>query len=364
MSKDSARPGEIRDLAKKTWEVPELPERYLLDLRSECNLACPMCLLHGSDDDEAKEGAIGKMEFDQATQILDEIKEVKPLIQPSMWGEPLLAKNLRDHLQNMKDRGISVCMNTNGLTLREPLARFFVEVGLDSIFFSLDSTTPETLKKVRGVNKLQKIEDNLRLMLRVREEMGATMPRIGATFTVQDENEHELEEFIDKWVQEVDVVRVGTVFEDGGLTGISTPQERVPCGALYHTMPIHFDGNVSICCFDSFATEIVGNVFTDGGVKGVWHGDKLNKIRHYHETNQYDKVPFCKDCNAWAGYVYEEEVTKRAGVAVLERRSHQFVYYNRLDRMDSWHENLRGHEPPDFEALEQIDLDEFVAEEA
>ena len=361
MVSKTSKPGEIRDLAKKTWDVPDIPERYLLDLRSECNLRCPMCLLHGSNDEEKKVGAIGSMNSEDATRILDEIKDVKPLIQPSMWGEPTLARNLKDHLKNMKDRDISVCLNTNGLTLREPLAQFLCEVKVDSVFFSLDSTTPETLKKVRGIDKLEKIETNLRMFLKVRDDMGVKLPRIGATFTLQEENQEELETFVDQWIQEVDVVRVGTVFEDGNLTGIATPKERVPCGALYHTMPIHYSGDVSICCFDSFATEIVGNVFNDGGVKAVWHGEKLNEIRHYHETNQYDKVPFCKDCNAWAGYVYEEEVTSRAGVPVLERRSSQFVYYNRLDRMESWHENLRGHEPPDFEALEQINLEEFAA---
>jgi len=347
---------QIKDLSKAAWEIPDLPERYLLDLRTECNLRCPMCLLHGSDDEARKESAVGKMEVDSARKILDEIMTVKPLIQPSMWGEPLLAKDLRQHLTNMKERGISVSMNTNGLTLREDMARFFVEVQLDSLFFSLDSTTPETLKKVRGVDKLEKIQENLKMMLRVRDEMGGVFPRIGATFTIQEDNEHELEEFVDQWVQIADVVRVGTVFEEGSLSGITMPEKRVPCGALYHTMPVHYNGDVSICCFDSFAEQIVGNVFEDGGVKAVWHGDKLNEIRRFHETGQFDKVPFCKDCNAWAGYVYEEEITERAGVPVLERRSHQFIYYNRIDRLESWHENLRGHVPPDRENLHLEDI--------
>jgi radical SAM protein with 4Fe4S-binding SPASM domain len=343
-------PKKVKDLSKTSWTVPDLPERYLLDLRTECNLACPMCLLHGNADPDGKEQAIGVMPVDKAARILDEIKSVKPLIQPSMWGEPLLAKNLREHLKAMKDRGISVSINTNGLVLREDLARFMVGIEVDSLFFSVDSTTPETLRKVRGIDKLNKIERAIDLMLRVRAEKGSIFPRIGATFTIQDENAHELDDFIDRWIQKVDVVRVGLVFEDGGLSGLETPTKRVPCGTLYHTMPIHYNGDVSICCFDSHAKQVVGNVFEDGGVEAVWHGEKFNRIRHYHETGQFDKVPFCKDCNAWAGYVYEEEVTTRAGVDVLERRSHQFAYYNRLDRMGSWHDNMRGHEKPDLES--------------
>ena len=142
----------------KKLSVPDVPER-LLDLRTECNLRCPMCLLHGDideKDDDKKEAAIGKMELHESAKILDEVMHAKPLIQPSMWGEPLLAKNLKDHITAMKSRDIAVCFNTNGLTLRPPLAEFFVENKLDSIFFSLDSTKPETLKKVRGIDKLAK----------------------------------------------------------------------------------------------------------------------------------------------------------------------------------------------------------------
>ncbi len=324
--------------------VPELPERLLLDLRGACNLKCPMCLLHGSDDRAAVEAKIGTMTVDQARRIMDEVMHARPLVQPSMWGEPLLARELRRHIANMKERGIAVAMNTNGLTLTEETARFFVEAKLDSVFFSLDSTTPETLKKVRGVDKLAKIERNVMMMLRIRGD--AVYPRIGVSFTVQEENEHEVEAFVERWTRIVDVVRVGVVFEDGRLTGIKLPEERVPCHALYQTMPIHSNGDASICCFDSFGTQVMGNVFADG-VKAVWHGEKFNQVRHYHETGQWDKVPFCKDCNAWAGYQYEEEV--RDGLLI--RRSPQFIYYNRLDRLRNWQENLRGHAPPEAARL-------------
>ena len=109
-------------------------------------------------------------------------------------------------------------------------------------------------------------------------------------------------------------------------------------------MPIHFNGDVSICCFDSFGEQVMGNVFKDGGVKAVWKGKKLQEVRHYHETGQWDEVPFCKDCNAWSGYIYEDEVKD----GILIRRSPQFIYYNRMDRLESWHKDIRGHEHPDL----------------
>jgi radical SAM protein with 4Fe4S-binding SPASM domain len=279
--------------------VPDLPERYLFDLRTECNLACPMCLLHGAPDTPEKDAAIGKMSLDDARRILDEIMAAKPLVQPSMWGEPLLAKNFKEHVRAMKERGITVAFNTNGLTLREHSAQFLIDEKVDAVFFSLDATTPETLKKVRGIDKLDKIANALQLLIRLRDQAGAVLPRVGATFTVQSENAHEREEFVDRWIKVADLVRVGFVFENGRLTEIEEPTERQPCAMLYQTMPIHYNGDVSICCWDSHRKAIMGNVLTDGGVKAVWQGEKFQEVRRHHEAGEFDKVPFCRDCNAW-----------------------------------------------------------------
>ncbi len=343
----------IRDLTPKNWVVPDLPERYLFDLRTECNLACPMCLLHGAPDSPEKEAAIGQMGIERSRKLLDEIMVAKPLIQPTMWGEPLLAKDLKEQLRAMKERGIAVAMNTNGLTLREETCRFFVDVKLDSIFFSLDSTTPATLKKVRGIDKLEKIKRNVMMMLRVRKEMNSIYPRIGTTFAIQEANRHEMDEFVKQWVGIVDCVRTQLVFDGTSLPDAKPPEKRVPCAMIYHTMPIHYNGDVSICCYDSHRRAIMGNVFNDGGVRAVWHGEKFSELRHLHETGRYDKVPFCKDCNAWAGHVYTEEMDEVAGVKVVIRRSSQFTYYNRIDRLESWHEHMRGHTELDKVAIKE-----------
>ena len=106
--------------------VPDLPPRVLLDLATKCNLRCPMCPVWGSDDNNAIESVKGVMDLEASRKVLDELIAAKPLIQPNMYGEPLLAPNLRERIADMKSRGMSIAMNTNGLTLREDLARFFV----------------------------------------------------------------------------------------------------------------------------------------------------------------------------------------------------------------------------------------------
>ncbi len=319
--------------------VPNIPSRYLLDLATKCNLRCPMCPVWGSADSALQETVKGVMPLQASKKILDEIMAAKPLIQPNMYGEPLLAPNLRKRISDMKERGISVAMNTNGLTLDNDLAQFFVDVELDSIFFSIDATTPQTLKKIRGIRKLQRIEEAVLTMLNLRGDK--EYPRIGVSFTEQDENRHEREEFINRWVHAVDCVRIGLVFENGRFKDMPDPGPRKPCPSIYHTMPIHNDGTVTICCLDGFKQTNMGNVFTDGGVEAVWNGERFQEARYYHETGQWDKVPFCKNCNGWAQYDFTDEV--RDGLLI--RTSPQFVYYNKLSRLSNWQGALLGGHP-------------------
>ncbi len=318
--------------------VPDMPQRVLLDLATRCNLRCPMCTVWGSGDNDAIDAVKGSMDLDAARRLLDEITGTAVLIQPNMWGEPLLAPKIRERISDIKARGLTVAMNTNGLTLTEELARFFVEVKLDSIFFSIDAVTKETLKKIRGITKLEKIEAAVHRMLAARGE--AEHPRIGVSFTLQDANAHERDRFVERWSQIVDCVRIGLVFENGAFRGMTPPAERKPCPTLYMTLPVHNDGTVTICCLDGFKETDVGNVFKDG-VRAVWHGEAFRRVRYYHETGQWDKVPFCKSCNGWAQYEFEEEV--RDGLLI--RRSPEFTYYNRIARLKNWKGALLGGHP-------------------
>ncbi|WP_109117499.1 radical SAM protein [Azospirillum sp. TSO22-1] len=317
--------------------VPDLPPRILMDLRTDCNLKCPMCIVHGDPENPAVKGILRRsMSVEQSRRILDEVMAAKPLIQPSLWSEPTLAHDFQEHVRAMKERGATVAMNTNGLLLTEATARFLVEAGVDSVSVSVDSMTPETLMKVRGINKLDKIHRGIENLLAARGD--AATPRIGVSFTLQDANRHELDAFVAHWTRKVDVVRVGELFiGPDGFPNVRTAGPRQPCHALYSTMAIHVDGNVSLCCLDGFGDTNVGNVFKDG-VRGVWHGPKLTEVRRLHEQGRYDEVPFCTNCDRWASNAYEEEI--RDGLLI--RRSAEYTYYNRIDRLTNWTGSLQN----------------------
>ncbi|MEM7406144.1 MAG: radical SAM protein [Pseudomonadota bacterium] len=349
----------MKDWTKADWvdpehpwtdprDVPEQPERLLLDYATRCNLRCPMCIVWGSEEDRLIDDVKGIMDLDGSRRVLDEVMNAQPMIQPNLWGEPLLIPELATVIADLKSRDIPVAMNTNGLTLRDKISLMFIEHKVDSVMFSIDSVTPETLKAVRGVNRLEKIERNVFRLMELRGDN--IHPRIGVSFTLQEENRHEYDAFVERWVGIVDVVRMGLVFDDneGNFPELTTGLTRKPCPALYTTMPVHNDGTVRLCCLDGFRKTDMGNVFEDG-VNGVWEGEEFAKARYYHETEQWDKIPFCESCNGWAEYEYEEEI--RDGLLI--RKSPQYVYYNKIARLTNWQGRiLGGHKAPPEELVE------------
>jgi radical SAM protein with 4Fe4S-binding SPASM domain len=316
--------------------VPDLPKRVLLDLVTDCNLKCPMCVVHGDPEDPRYKDYLKKsMPLERAKKILDELTDARPLVMPGMWSEPLMNPQFREHVAQIKAKGFPLAMNTNGLKMNRSMAEFIVEIGFDSVFFSVDAATSETLEKVRGIKRLDLLHKAVELLQEVRGSRAK--PRIGVSMTLQPVNRHEREEFVARWVPLVDAVRIGEVWEEGKFSAVQTSGPGVPCGALYSTLAVNTNGNVSICCLDSFNGTSMGNVFEDG-VRKVWHGPKLTAMRRLHEEGNWDKIPLCKNCDRWASYKYEEKVEN----GVLIRRCPEYTYYNRLDRLENWSPDLHG----------------------
>src|SRR5258707_7145395 len=148
----------MRDWSKAEWvdpkyswkplPVPEMPERLLIDYATRCNLRCHMCPVWGLEDDNAIDNVKGIMNLDAARRMLDEFTTKRPMVAPSIYGEPLLIPNLREVLSDVKSRGMALALNTNGLTLTELIAEFLCEIKVDSVMFSIDAVTKDTLKTV------------------------------------------------------------------------------------------------------------------------------------------------------------------------------------------------------------------------
>ena len=324
---------------KNIWELPlsKVPQQiYMGCLDGYCNLKCSMCFFHSPNNKKDVSKYKGRMRLEQYTKVLNEVEGERADIYPYRYAALLLIKDLFQRISAAKERNLSFVIDTNGLLLTKRHADFFVENRVDSITFSVDAFSKETLKTVRGIDDLEKIKRAVFLMLEARGQ--SLVPRVGVSFTLMEANRHEVKAFVDYWIKHVDVVRVNRVIKEHNvIEGVDLPDKRKPCYCLFSRMVVDFKGDATICTTDAFSTVNVGNVFKDG-VQNVWNGEALNQIRHYHKTNQFDKIPLCKDCDGWADYAYRE----RTEGEVLIRATTSVVFYNRIDRLNGWKISQKG----------------------
>ena len=301
-----------------------------------CNMKCAMCLVHSGQGRLLEKPSKRVMPLEGFEKILAEAAEARPLLFTSLYGEPLAMPGFREKLTWMKRKGFNVICYTNGILCDEDLCRFFVEVELDALNFSLDAVRPETYRAIRRVDKLRQLEETVMTMLRVRD--GSGKPRVSVSFTRQEANQDEEREFVERWRDVVDTVRVNAVLSNEGpivRPYLPIPEKRFACQSLWNTLPVFYNGTAGLCCRDSFCDYNMGNVFEDS-IETVWNGPRFRETRRLHEQGEWERIPLCAKCDLWADARHVEEQTETH----LIRKSTHGVYYNALDKLDGWRKGL------------------------
>lgn len=305
------------------------PKKILLGLQEgDCNLSCPKCYTHGENSPTSNERKSGVMDYEKFISLCEELSVFSPRVTPQTWDEPLLTPNLFKYLKILKDFKLTVTMDTNGILLSKKVAKQLVDLQIDSVFISLDAVTTETYLKVRGKDTLALIEKNVLGLIEARGS--SLLPRIGVSFVVEDNNEHEELLFCEKWKGVADVVRVNKEFSSERQVKTDSLVERTPCWSLYDSMMVNFDGSVSLCCVDTHSEVEIGNVFEEK-ILDIWQRGSFSKIRKIHEEARYSEVSICSTCNLWSNekpQVLEDE-------RFITSKTQTHYYINAKDKIKS-----------------------------
>lgn len=307
------------------------PKKILLGLQEgNCNLSCPKCYTHGSNRISVNARPQGIMPFNQFIKVLDDCVPFQPRIAPQTWDEPLLNPDILKYLSEIKKRSLVTTMDTNGILLNDKIATALIDLSVDSVFISLDASTEGTYAKVRGNRRFFSTVQNAVFRL-VKMRGDKMFPRIGVSFVIEDENEHELQSFINSWSPIVDVVRVNKKFEAGRkIKADISSIARTPCWSLYDSLMVHYDGSAALCCVDNHYENSLGNVFTNS-VSSVWNGSYFQKARQDHENGDFSKLKICQTCDLWTNQ--KSNVTETPTLLISETLTH--AYYNKKSRLSN-----------------------------
>ena len=285
--------------------IPDYPISVILELVNRCDLECTMCY-QGFRNDAKKY----TLQLNDLEKIFSDFKKNKLDALLLSSSEPLLYKNFGKVLKMAEEAKImDQFLFTNGRLLNEKNSEIILNSSLTRLFISMDAASEETYDKVRiPVNKkilntkrLQLIEENVKNFINLRNSKNKKLPLVRTSFVALEQNVHEVDAFIDKWIDIVDTVEIqkenSIDFYDDlkSNKNIKSKQllSKYNCNEPWGQVTIHSDGYVGPCCNTVGRNLPVGNVLKTS-LKDIWHGINMNKIRDGFKDNNPNKL--CQLC--------------------------------------------------------------------
>jgi Fe-coproporphyrin III synthase len=170
---------------------PRLPDarKLYIEATTGCNLQCRTCIRNVWSDPQAK---MSMDTFRRLESSLDGLPDLARVIFTG-FGEPLTHPNILEMIEAVRKRNLAVTVGSNGLLLKQDMARELVKLGVDRLVVSVDGVRPETYADVRGA-MLSEVLSNIRHLNEAKRELGALFPALGIEFVVLKSNLSELAE--------------------------------------------------------------------------------------------------------------------------------------------------------------------------
>lgn len=198
----------IRELERGETVLKSYPRRLVFELTNACNLNCVMC---GRNAANFKPTVFDMGVFKSFEPIMDSIEEVTLM----GWGEPTIHPHFNEMLEIINKHSARKYFCTNGMNLKKIKNAIF-DYNVDVFAVSLDGATDETNSRIRRGSKIDIITEDLKDIIKMRNERGLKYPWINFVFCAMQSNIRELPDLVrlaaEIGIDEVKVVYL-TVFE-------------------------------------------------------------------------------------------------------------------------------------------------------
>ncbi len=325
-----------------------------------CNLACAMCAPHADRWETVHGVPKGYLDRDVYRRILhglvaDDLRFDHLILQwlgdPSM--HPHLEWMIGEASRVLGERIGYVRFDSNAVLLTPPrmeqiLRELSGAVPLTCVF-TLDAVSPETYRRTKGREGLERARTHIRhLLARRRSLADPGQVRVQVQFVVQPGNAHEAGDFLAYWTRALTCTGDGGHGEilfkplsvGGGATGQSaanalyartlreagiTPVvgdtlsvtvwedrpwqrddargRRTACPGLWYTPVVRQDGHLVMCCADLRSELDLGSLATEG-FRELWEGPRARAERQKHRNGVFEGV--CAGCGGINWYVLGE----------------------------------------------------------
>ena len=248
----------------------------------------------------------GYMKLGLFKKIIDEIHPFTSTVVLALSGESLLHPDLFEMIQYAEGNDVKVMLNTNATLIDKEKGKKLLESGISYISFAFDGYTKAMYEKVRRGADFDRTLENILDFLRLKNKMKQKKPyTVLSMLNLNMENPHDenKKEFLKKFDTQIDDIQLrevnswGKVFiETKDFTYAKFTGTGTPCGRLWNTIGITWDGEVVPCTYNMNHDYPLGNI-RDKALKQIWNSPKLNLLRQAMIDGTYlQNSPLCENC--------------------------------------------------------------------
>jgi radical SAM protein with 4Fe4S-binding SPASM domain len=285
------------------------PKRVIAELTSHCNISCAMCPRRYGMNKQ------GYLDLGLFKKIVDEVSCYPGTgLTPFFRGEPLLHPEFLRMIQYLKSKSIKpVLLATNATLLSKEISDGILDAGIDFVSFSLDGIDEESYGRVRAGADYAKVMENIGYFLKAKKSGKLALPEVQVSLVETGQTSCIVDEFIAKWIDKVDRVRIYPGHSSEAQYGRLSPgmlkniTPRKPCLKPLIEIAVYADGEVALCNHDWQRKNGLGNV-KDYSIKEIWGSEAYNKIRQAHYSGKIHGSQPCGGCDHWMAYYLESGI--------------------------------------------------------
>lgn len=269
---------------------------------SHCNLRCPTC--HPSGNTFG-----GPMRREVLDRLLERIPFAVMLKGTLyLFGEPFFSRHLPEMIRAIGDRGVPTSTSTNFNVFSEAKAHEIIDAGLSWLIVCVDGADQETYARYRVGGSLERVLENIRIMVATKRARGTSWPVIEVQCIEFEYNRHQVDEIrricLDLGVERftvkrdvlsqmnIDVSRLtdgesGSRGDQTSRVSAGAKRRRARCVYLYGTLHVDYDGSVLPCCV---GRAVFGNLL-ESSLDEIWNNEKFVAARRFFASGFRQRTP-------------------------------------------------------------------------
>lgn len=178
----------------RTEVVIGRPYAIVIEPTNICNTNCQLCPTGQGHSKRPK----GVIRWEQYQDLIDRYSRWIRSLNLSLWGEPLVARDIYRMIEYAHRARIWTCLSTNLHAFRPECgdAVALVASGLNDLTCSLHAVSQHTYEIYQPGKDFAGTLAKIRCLVDTRQQMGSENPRIHLSFAVTRFNEHEIPAFV------------------------------------------------------------------------------------------------------------------------------------------------------------------------